>query len=72
MQPFKIGWSVVQILGIYTSWHDCAVLITDWRRLELQQLKSTRWRKLWEKMKFEWKDMYFEFVPYRDTVCQKH
>ena len=29
--------------------------------------------KAMEKMKSEWKDMYFEFVPYRDTVsaCRK-
>lgn len=26
-----------------------------------------------EKMKVEWKDMYFEFTPYRDTVSrQRH
>ena len=24
--------------------------------------------KAMEKMKVEWKDMYFEFIPYRDTV----
>ena len=28
--------------------------------------------KAMEKMKVEWKDMYFEFIPYRDTVSAAH
>jgi len=27
--------------------------------------------KAMEKMKVEWKDMYFEFIPYRDTVSEQ-
>lgn len=27
--------------------------------------------KAMEKMKVEWKDMYFEFIPYRDTVSRR-
>lgn len=28
--------------------------------------------KAMERMKVEWKDMYFEFIPYRDTVSSAH
>lgn len=48
-----------------------SILILLFRLEEIGGAASKEYslEKAMEKMKEEWSDVYFEFTPYRDTVC---
>ena len=49
--------------------HESCLLVFRLEEIGAAAAKEYSLEKALEKMKFEWKDVCFEMIPYRETVC---